>query len=236
MDTRINYLYDKSKNNTLCIDTANCSKSENVNLKHKITNLTEWDNLEDTFTSNYIHSFLITIKSELKLKLANGTERIIKINIFHHSFVLLPLGDDKFILCDSWEGIHFMNCRKTKILSKNQIIQNITKIMDGTITNEEFDNMFNNDDNTNWLEDRQKLEEEGQEANIFSADLILKGIRNHDEYNNRNNYLTIKVYELTQHGGKKNKKIKKYKIKKTKKLYQKNKKHYRKSKSKKHHK
>ena len=52
MDTRINYLYDKSKNNTLCIDTANCSKSENVNLKHKITNLTEWDNLEDTFTSN----------------------------------------------------------------------------------------------------------------------------------------------------------------------------------------
>lgn len=85
----------------------------------------------------------------------------------------MPLGDDKFILCDSWEGIHFMNCRKTKILSKNQIIQNITKIMDGTITNEEFDNMFNNDDNTNWLEDRQKLEEEGQEANIFSADLIL---------------------------------------------------------------
>ena len=230
-DTRINYLYDKSTNNTLCIDTANCSKSENLKLINRITDLTEWDKLE-TFTTNYIHSFRITITADSKFKLANGTEHTRKkVKLFHHAFVLLPLGDDKFILCDSWEGIHFMNCRKTKILFKDQIIQNITKIIDGTITDEEFNHMFNNDNNTNWSEDIQKLKDEGEYADIFSADSMLKSIQ--EEYDNRKNSLTIEVYELTQNGGKKNKNIKNYKIKKTKKQYRKLKKHCRKSKSKK---
>lgn len=144
----------------------------------------------------------------------------------------MPLGDDKFILCDSWERIHFMNCRKTKILSKKQIIQNITNIIDGTIPDEEFNHMFNDDNNTNWPEDIQKLKVEGEDADIFSVDSMLKSIRN-PEYYNRKNSLTIEVYELTQNGGKKNKNIKNYKIKKTKKLYRKLKKHCRKSKSKK---
>lgn len=230
-DTRINYLYDKSTNNTLCIDTANCSKSENLKLIDRKTDLTEWDKLENTFTTNYIHSFRITITSDFKFKLANGTDRIRKAKLFNHAFVLLPLGDDKFILCDSWEGIHFMNCRKTKILFKDQIIENITKIIDGTITDEEFNHMFNNDNNTNWSEDIQKLKDEGEYADIFSADSMLKSIQ--EEYDNRKNSLTIEVYELTQNGGKKNKNIKNYKIKKTKKQYRKLKKHCRKSKSKK---
>lgn len=77
-DTRIKYLYDKSTNNTLCIDTANCSKSENLKLIHQITDLTEWGKLENTFTTNYIHSFRITITADFKFKLANGTERMRK--------------------------------------------------------------------------------------------------------------------------------------------------------------
>ena len=202
-DTRIKYLYDKSTNNTLCIDTANCSKSENLKLIHQITDLTEWGKLENTFTTNYIHSFRITITADFKFKLANGTERMRKnAKLFNHAFVLLPLGDDKFILCDSWERIHFMNCRKTKILSKKQIIQNITNIIDGTIPDEEFNHMFNDDNNTNWPEDIQKLKVEGEDADIFSVDSMLKSIRN-PEYYNRKNSLTIEVYELTQNGGKK---------------------------------
>ena len=113
MDTRIDYLYNKSKENTLCIETADCNNANNLNFKQKVSNLIDWNELEDTFTSNYIHTFLITVKADLKLKQTDGTDHVIRINIFNHSFVLLPLGNDTFTLCDSWEGIHFMNCRKT---------------------------------------------------------------------------------------------------------------------------
>ena len=65
--------------------------------------------------------------------------------------------------------------------------------------------MFNNDDNTNWLKDQTQMELDGNVANIFSAELMLKSIRNL-EFDNRSNYLTIKVYELKQFGGKKRKK------------------------------
>lgn len=193
-DERINYLYEKSGIDTLCISTSECNSLENV---FQTNNINEWKNHEEYFSSNYIHSFFISIPALQTLSLKNGTEKKIKLNIFHHAFIILPFENDTFKICDSWEGIHFMNCRE-KILTSDQIVNYINGIFDGNITNEDFDYMFNNDNNDNWKDDIEKMEEMGEVSNDFSADELLKNVRKMEKYQILKKNIIIKIFDFSK--------------------------------------
>ena len=212
-DERIKYLYEKSGIDTLCISTGECNLLENV---FQTNNINEWKDHEEYFSSNYIHSFFITIPAFKTLVLKNGLEKKINFNIFHHAFILLPVDNNAFKICDSWEGIHFMNCRN-KILTSNQIVNNINKIFDGTISNNDFDYMFNDDDNTNWENDIKRIEEMGEDSTSFSADELLNDARKMETYQIINKKITIKIFDFSKLqqnvGGKNKNKSKKYKLK-----------------------
>ena len=165
-DKRVKYLYEKNGMDTLCISTSECNLLDNV---FQTNNINQWKEHEEYFSSNYIHSFFISIPAIKILTLKNGLEKKINMNIFHHAFIVLPFENDMFKICDSWEGIHFMNCRE-KILTSEQIVNYINSIFDGNISNENFNYMFNDDNNNNWQDDIQKIEDMGDYFTNFSPD------------------------------------------------------------------
>jgi len=211
IDERVEYLYKKSGIDTLCISTGECNSLENI---FETNNINEWKEHEEYFSSNYIHSFIISIPGLKTLILKNGLEKKINVPIFHHSFIILPYDNSTFRICDSWEGIHFMNCRE-KILTSNQIVNYINEIFNGSITNEDFNYMFNDDYNTNWENDIKRIEEMGEYSTNFSADKLLDGVRKMEQYENIKKKLVIKVFDFSK--PKQNIGGKKYKIKNKKK-------------------
>jgi hypothetical protein len=103
-----------------------------------------------------------------------------------------------------------MNCRE-KILTSDQIVNYVNGIFDGNITNEDFDYMFNNDNNDNWKDDMEKMEEMGEVSNDFSADELLKNVRKMEKYQILKKNLIIKVFDFSE--PKQNVGGKKYKMK-----------------------
>jgi len=187
-DKRISFLMDKSGDNTLCVDTADCRDSNDYTLVYSTPDLNAWREHTEVFTSDHIHTITITLSSYKEITLPNGKPYRMKIRPFHHSFVLLPLDNYSFALCDSWEGVHYMNCRRIA-LTKDGIIQRIESILDGSITNEDFNELF--DDGNNWVDEIQRLQKNGIDTQTFSADSILQSLRNLDDFTKK---VTINVY------------------------------------------
>lgn len=71
-DQRVEYLYEKSGIDTLCISTGECNSLENV---FETSDINEWKEHEEYFSTNYIHSFYITIPALKTLTLKNGSKK-----------------------------------------------------------------------------------------------------------------------------------------------------------------
>jgi hypothetical protein len=178
---------EQSGENTLCVDTADCRDSDDYTLVYSTSDLNAWREQTTMFAKDHIHTITITASSYTNIALPNGKPYRMKTHPFHHSFVLLP-NTDSFVICDSWEGVHTMNCRPIA-LNKDDIIRCIHGILDGTITDDEFNAMFN--DGHNWSDDIARLRESGLYTNNFSAQFMLHDIRAVGESTKK---VTIHVY------------------------------------------
>ena len=190
--------------NSLCIETCeyedcldmiypndnNNNKGGYKTKKECLAILDHWKSHTDIFSGNNIQSISIFITGD--------TDKMKSIGLFTHGFNLINLGfiDDeyKFILCDSWEGIHLMKCRK--VFNLEQIVEVIVGLLElnEDITSK-FDDLFNNESKTNWEEEIQLLKDMGEYTQTYSSDEIIQSLANKNITNIKYK-LDIKTYNL----------------------------------------
>ncbi len=180
MESLIQKIENNCQDDTLCLNTSK--------LKFKVTELVknEENSLEQCFQifSNWkenifideLYSFEIRILGDFPIA---GSRPIKNASLFSHAFNLIPVqkGDKvKFKFCDSWENIHFMNCRK-KLFSPKKVFKFIEEMLN--IFKKErideidlFDTFLNDDDKTDWEEDYQKILKTGEEVEIYTKETI----------------------------------------------------------------
>jgi hypothetical protein len=237
------YIENRCGDNSLCLDT--CEYNECLDLIYSRDNnkgnktkeeclaiLEDWQSNTDILNNeNYIQSISIFI---------SGTINNIKnMGLFTHGFNLINLGiidgESKFILCDSWEGMHLMKCRKN-IVNLQEIIDVIVGLLELNVDIiSKFDDLFNDELKTNWENETKLLKEMGMDTETYSSEKRLKFLKD-TTVTDIVYKLDIKTYTLDRIipyllGGRNKNKTKKNKNKKSKKS--KNKKSKSKGKSKK---
>jgi head-tail adaptor len=188
-------------NETLCLNTAQVNKEIIGEVKNNINDIQscfatiqkwgeEWNNVE-----NVIHTVTISIKGKKDVQVG-GKIITLSGHFFTHSMNLIPYKGN-FILCDSWENMHYMNCRRTRTFSYTDIYNFLSTILRSTETGEIDDkdiinNFLNDDTYSNWENDYLRIIEEGEIAIRYDKDTIT---RMPDMYNLIPK-LTFSTYEL----------------------------------------
>jgi hypothetical protein len=216
IETRCN---DDKNINTLCIDTCDYNNkicyekiyNNKITFDDTVSHLNvinDWYNNQDNFNGMNIHSIILRVTGDQKIKMKNGTERNFKANIFNHGFTLIN-HDGKFIYCDSWEGIHGKKCKQnyTSYEEIFKLIDDVFNPVNVDISN--MDNLFNDENKTNWENDAKTLEDIGIETETYNINELIKALlrlSNSDNpyYTNVNKYIQIQVFKPNAyHGGKK---------------------------------
>lgn len=115
MDEIINFINNK-KCTTNCYYAMEELISEIKKYKHEVLYIEDLIKLRSVITKNIhnvrrIHIYKLDLRIAGSIPIRNRSK---KINIFNHSFAILQNGE-YFTICDSWEGVHFLFCRrKTK--------------------------------------------------------------------------------------------------------------------------
>ncbi len=164
MDKLIKHIQDSSK-------CTNCYENmDNIIEKLNITSTNTINNLQDLkkkIIKNLTTKLYVLYRINLNI---SGLHNKRKMIYFNHSFGIIQYSEN-FILCDSWDSIHFNKCRICKswiIFEKwiNSFIDKITHV----IINNELNNMyelfsedpFSLEKIDNFKEDYKILEEMGQ--------------------------------------------------------------------------
>ena len=179
------YIENRCGDNSLCLET--CEYNECLDLIYSRDNnkgnktkeecleiLEDWQSNTDILNNeNYIQSISIFIR---------GTRYNIKnMGLFTHGFNLINLGiidgESKFILCDSWEGIHLMKCRKN-VYNLQEIIDVIVGLLELNVEIiSKFDDLFNDELKTNWENETKLLEDMGMDTDTYSSEKRLNFLK-----------------------------------------------------------
>ena len=172
----------KNCDDTLCLIT---SKPELTKF-YEISSKSNIDDCINTFQEwreefrNTKKTYLFRIEIRIKGKYMVGSKEL-KGNFFTHSFNLINIpstGNIKFRYCDSWQGIHFINCRD-KLFSISKIILYIVMILE-TAETKQFNDLdlldyfLNDDDGNNWSDDYEKVLQSGEVAEKYTKEFISK--------------------------------------------------------------
>ena len=155
------------------------------------------------FDKGYIQS--------IRLRISDKVDKI-TLGLLCHGFVLINLGkmededEYKFMLCDSWQGVHLMKCKETKF-TLDFIYNAIYNIIHSKIDEKTFNDLFNDASNEDWKAETEFLKNQGDWVQEFSSKDML-GYKNKEDKTNFTYTLEIVVYDATKTGGNKIKFIK----------------------------
>jgi hypothetical protein len=193
----VSFIQNRCDNNTLCLETCNYSNCfENIyedsneikNYEQCIRVINDWRNKSELFENINIHS--IVIKYTAKQNIMN---KVRKVYPFTHGFNLININNNEFLFCDSWEAIHFMNCR-TKTYNYEELYNLLVDILTPNNNIENIDNFFNDENKSNWNEEINRLKSIGEWTQNYDSTKILNTILS-GEYFDIEKQIKIEVYQ-----------------------------------------
>lgn len=195
----VSFIENRCANNTLCLETCNYSNcfekiyedtNQDKTFEQCIEVINNWKNKSELFENINIHS--IIIKYTAKQNIMN---KVRKVYPFTHGFNLININNNEFLFCDSWEAIHFMNCR-TKIYNYEEVYNLLVDILTPNPYRdiENIDNFFNDERKTNWNEEINRLKSIGEWTQNYNSTNIINTLLS-SEYFDIEKEIKIEVYQ-----------------------------------------
>jgi hypothetical protein len=174
----ISYIENRC-NETLCLTSAELDKEvldevKTVTLSSAFVLIEDW-NKKWKGNRDVIHMFKLSIRGKKDINVGGRTITLPG-HYFTHAFNLIEDRNNTFIFCDSWEHMHYMNCRKRRF-TYTELYEFLSTILrsieSGEIENKDIVDTFLNDDKaTNWDTHYFDIVSQGYDAVRYSKDNI----------------------------------------------------------------